>query len=150
MRFATVVSRVFEPSIVLGVILVLAGVRSGLTIVQTLLWGLVFVAPPTILRWWAAGKRGLDWDIHDRKRRIVPLVILFVFILADMLLLRLFSVFTLADLFFLFLVWTLGFLVITTCVTKISGHTSCVALATGLIVSWFGWGWWPILLIVPL
>ena len=35
-------------------------------------------------------------------------------------------------------------------VWKISGHASVAALATGLIIQWFGWYWWPILLIVPL
>ena len=33
---------------------------------------------------------------------------------------------------------------------KISGHAFINALVTGYIIQWFGWSWWPVLLIVPL
>ena len=52
-------------------------------------------------------------------------------------------------LFGLFVVWFLGFFLISL-FWKISGHAGSIALATGLIIFWYGWNWWPALSLVLL
>lgn len=148
-NFATIISRVFEPLVSMTFALILIPLQAGLSFWEILLWLTVFVVPPTLLRLWAKKVYGLDWDIKDRERRIIPLLTLLVLVVIDIVILLWFGPIALFELFILFLVWVFGFTIITL-LTKISGHTSGNALATGLIISRFGWQWWPVLLIVPL
>ncbi len=148
-NIATIISRIFEPLLSMTFVLILISLQAGLTLRQTLLWLTLFIVPPTVLRLWAKKTYGLDWDIKERRRRIVPLAVLLGFIVIDIFLLRFFGPPALVPLLLLFLLWAIGFFLITL-VTKISGHTSGNALATGLVIQWLGWGWWPVLLIVPL
>lgn len=46
-------------------------------------------------------------------------------------------------------IWLFGFLLISL-LFKISGHAGSITLATGLLMSWYGFAWWPILLLIPL
>lgn len=149
-NFASIVSRIFDPVMSMAGVLAIALLRSGVSWPITLIWLLVLVVPPIIARLWALRHHGLDWDIKDRRRRIVPFVILLVMIACDLVLLKFFSPVALFRLFLFFFLWTAGFLFITAFATKISGHAAGNALAAGLIVLWYGWQWWPILLIVPL
>lgn len=149
-RIATIVSKILDPMIGLTIVIIIACLQSGLSGPATLVWSVVLVAPPTLLRLWARRTRGLDWDIKDRRSRIVPLVMLLGILVADIFLLSLFAPIGLQRLFLFFFLWMAGFLAITTFITKISGHAAGNALASGLIVSWYGLGWWPVLLVVPL
>lgn len=149
-NFASIVSRIFDPMVSMTAVLVLAFLRSGASWPVLLIWLIILVGPPTLLRLQAMKRAGLDWDIKDRKRRIVPFVMLLLLILFDLILLMLFAPIALFQLFIFFFVWTLGFLFITAYVTKISGHAAGNALATGFMILWYGWQWWPVLLVVPL
>lgn len=149
-NFASIVSRIFDPMVGMAVVLLLALLRSGASWFIALLWLFILIGPPTIMRLWAKQRVGLDWNIRDRRRRIVPFVIFLVMIAGDLVLLKFFAPAALFRLFLFFFVWTAGFFLITAFATKISGHAAGNALAAGLIIFWYGWQWWPILLIVPL
>ena len=149
-NFASIVSRIFDPMAGMAVVLLLALLRSGASWFIVLLWLFILIGPPTIMRLQALQRVGLDWDIRDRRRRIVPFVILLVMIACDLVLLKFFAPTALFRLFLFFFVWTLGFFLITAFATKISGHAAGNALAVGLILAWYGWRWWPVLFIVPL
>lgn len=149
-KFATILSKIFDPMVGMAVVLLLALLRSGVSWFIALLWLFILIGPPTIMRLQALQRVGLDWDIRDRRRRIVPLVILLTMIVCDLVFLKLFAPVALFRLFLFFFVWTAGFFLITVFATKISGHAAGNALAAGLIIFWYGWQWWPILLIVPL
>ena len=149
-KFATILSKIFDPMVGMAVVLLLALLRSGVSWPITWIWLLVLVGPPIIARLKALRHHGLDWDIRDRRRRIVPFVILLAMIACDLVLLKLFAPAAIFRLFLLFFVWTVGFLFVTAFATKISGHAAGNALAAGLIILWYGWQWWPVLFIVPL
>ncbi|MEK7119781.1 MAG: phosphatase PAP2 family protein [Patescibacteria group bacterium] len=149
-KFATILSKIFDPMVGMAVVLLLALLRSGVSWAATFFWLFILIGPSIVMRVWAWLRHGLDWDIKDRRRRIVPFFILLVMIACDLVLLTLFAPVALFRLFLFFFVWTAGFFLITVFATKISGHAAGNALAAGLIILWYGWQWWPILLIVPL
>ncbi len=153
MRLATIISRVFEPLVVLAAVATLSGVKAGfvgteLVSYLTILL-IAFFVPVVGFRLWFVRVKNVDWDIRDRKKRLVPLLILLAFTAIIYPISTLWRNFVISSLFGLLFVWTVGFSVITM-VWKISGHASVAAFATGLIIQWFGWGWWPVLLTVPL
>jgi hypothetical protein len=104
--------------------------------------------PAVAYRLWAKYKDGLDWDIHDRMRRIKPMLFLLIFLAIATVVAGVIEP-KLLSLLVIFLAWFIGFFIITAGWTKISGHTGGDALATGMVVASYGWQWWPILLIVP-
>lgn len=87
-----------------------------------------------------------DWDIHTRRERIGPLLALICVTLAAWWLTGRFGSPGLQWLFAVYAVWIFGFFMITLR-EKISGHVGITALAVGLLVKWYGWGWWPVLLL---
>lgn len=148
MTIATFISRMFEPAILLSVALVACAVRLGVPLFWSVVWLAVLLVPTLAYRFRMKRHEGLDWDIKDRKRRAKPLAILLGHLAATSALVWFFEP-RLLPLFVLFFVWVLGFLAITALATKISGHTGGDALAAGMIIHWFGWAWWPLLLVVP-
>ena len=150
---ATIISRVFEPYIVVLALAVIgamhAGLQGGTLATYLLFFILGIMLPIFVFRVWLVKKKGLTWDIHERKKRIKPLLALIAFVLLDYVLIAQWHNTVLSQLFLIFLVWVIGFFVVTL-FWKISGHAGTIALATGLIISWFGWGWWPVILTVPL
>lgn len=151
---ANLISRVFEPTIVLGVLVIVgalqAGLQGGTLLLFLLEVFLVMVLPVTLLRLFLViTKRMSDWDIRQRQERIIPLTILLGLVALDYVLVLSWHSRGLTQLFGLFLGWLIGFTAITF-FWKISGHASVTALAGGLVLRWFGWQWWPVLLIVPL
>ena len=153
-RTATIISRVFEPMIVLVVVSTVAGVHAGLS--GSFLWfyllvlvGLL-VAPVAVFRYWLVRSGTVkDWDMHTRRERIKPLLLLLLFVGIFTGIIAGFHNAELNWVFMTFFIWLVGFFFITL-VWKISGHASISAFASGLLVLWYGPGWWPILLIVPL
>lgn len=144
---STVISRVFEPMIVLSALLVVAAIKEKIDW-RFLLFALVFMVLPVVaMRVWFVRSRGLDWDIRDRSKRIAPLAVLVLIVTLDVSLVSWWHNEFLTRLFLLFLAWTAGYFVITL-IWKISGHTSVTTLASLLMVQWYGW--WPILLTIPL
>lgn len=149
MFLATIVSRLFEPAILMAIIFLMGGLRLGVSFVEGLGWLAVVLVPTLSYRFWVKAKEHLDWDIKDRSRRIKPLIKLLIFFGSATVVVSIIEP-RLVSLFLFFFLWAVGFFVITAFWTKISGHAAGSALATGLFVSWFGWTWWPVLLIVPL
>lgn len=152
-NIATVISRILDPLLVITALMVLAFSRSGLpaTIAIKLFIAVytIGVLVPVMLLLFAIRRKTIDsWDIPKRHTRLVPLGIEFAATFIDYGIVLRFGNEFLVQLFILLLVWLVGFFCITA-LWKISGHVGTAALATGLLVQWFGWGAWPLLLIVP-
>lgn len=154
MFLATLISRIYDPFVVLAVISMIATLRSGLPadgivrFLVVLLLGMVM--PPAILLTLAVKtKRIGNWDISNRKQRIPAFLVLSVLLVLDYVLVMYFGNPYLMQYFLLLISCFIGFFLITI-FWKISGHTAVAALGTGLLVYWFGWPWLPVLLIVPL
>ncbi len=150
---AKIISRFFEPMMVLTALAVIGGYHAGLTgtgLTNYFLFIFLFaVLPAALFRVWYSYKKGIDWDIRDRKKRILPLLFQITFLLFGLIIIFQWNNATLTAFYRTLLVWLVGFFLVTT-QWKISGHASTLAIATGCIVSWYGWAWWPLLLAVPL
>ena len=151
--WATIVSRLFEPIVVLPIVSLLGAKHYGLTgpdFTRFLIFlAAIIMIPLGLFRWWLYHHKDVTWDVPDRRKRIVPLMLLLVFLIVNNVAVGAWQNAGLNRLFLLFLVWTFGFLLITS-KWKISGHAGINALATGLVIAWYGWRLWPILAIVPL
>lgn len=151
---ASLVSRLFDPMIVLTTLSVVAILRSGMPpeAILRLLFILFFVMvlPPFLLLVWAIRTRHVtNLDVSNRKERIRVLGCFALFLILDLLLVILLGNAYLVKLFLLFFLWFSGFFIVTL-FWKISGHTSVNTLTFLLILEWFGWNLWPILLTIPL
>jgi membrane-associated phospholipid phosphatase len=151
---ATIVSRILDPFVVLTILLIVAFAKSSLTTLQQIQWfiitGLAMIGIPLGLFVWALHKGKIkNWDISDRGER--PKLFLLMLLYETLLL---FIVRSLMDAFlfqtFLTVIIAFAGFSFITLFWKISGHAFVNALAAGLIIQWFGWGWWSILCIVPL
>lgn len=148
--FATLVSRLLDPMWVVPVVTILGARRLGLegdALIRFLLVLVVFmVGIPLVLR---LLYRPSGWDISDRAHRPKAIAVLLLLGFINILIAWVFGNASLAGLFIFYELWLLGFLLISL-VWKISGHAGGIALATGLVILWFGWAWWPVLLLIPL
>ena len=152
-HLARIISRIFEPLVILPIILVFAGVRAGLTEGSLLsfltIMAALFIVPVIVFRVWLVARFHLDWDISNRKKRIGPLIVLLLFLFGALILVNQWHNVLLTDMFVQFFLWLVGFLVITL-FWKISGHTGVITLAFLLLLEWYGWQMWPILLAISL
>lgn len=153
-KTATLVSHIFEPLVVITVLGILAGFRAGLPTglreTYFLFLGLLVIAPIVGFRLWFMRQQGMDWDMSDRKSRIKPLLIQIVLLLFNLVLVvRVWHNSVLTGFVIAFLFWLVGFALVTT-KWKISGHAGIAAFGAGMIIFWYGWVWWPLLLVVPL
>lgn len=151
--FFTLISRLFDPLMVLGMITVLGTWRSGMQASQLSLFYLVALLgmiclPISFLAWAIHTKRVGNWDVSNRNQRVMVLTAFIPFFLFDFLLVHYFGNLYLLQLFVVFAVWFTGFFLITL-FWKISGHAAGVGLLTAFLIRWFGWGWWPAVLLVP-
>lgn len=152
---ANAISAAFEPMTVLTFFTLYALYRSGLTLIQgTRIFGifLIFTLLPIIAArlWLMKSKKVSDWDVHDRRQRILPLAILcFILIFNYFLVIVPFDNRLFAGVFLTFCVWLIGFSVITL-FWKISGHVGTVALAGAILFYWLGFAAWPVFFIIPL
>ncbi len=150
---ATIVSRVFEPVVVLTIVTLLGAIHAGLSEVQLVRFALVFligmVVPPVGLLIWKLKTREIsNWDVSRRKERVKPLMFLLLLIIIDEFIVRSFGNTILNNLFLVYLLWVLGFFAVTT-FWKISGHAGVSTLGVLLFIQWYGWEYWP-LLFIPL
>lgn len=120
---ATLISRIFEPAILISIIFFVT--------TRSAFWLFVIIGPILGYRLWLKRKQNLDWDITDRKKRVMPLLFLCIFLILINMLVRVFAP-RLFSLSVLFLLWTIGFFLITL-KYKISGH---VAVATLFALFW--------------
>jgi membrane-associated phospholipid phosphatase len=138
-KFATIISRVFDPFIMLAVVFIVLLSHSQIFFPAFI--GMV-VVPLALYAIAVQTKFVSDWDLRDRRERpkiIWPLVGI------ETSCLILFHLWLLTPI----LVSIIGFAVITH-FWKISGHAMAAGLATGVCVITYGWVWWPVLLVVPL
>lgn len=148
-----IISRILDPILVLGFIAVASALRSGMTrpafelFLLAMFLGMVCL-PLSFLAWAIKTKRVSDWDLSVRQERVNALTVFIPFLLLDFLLVYFFGNLYLLRLFLVFSLWFIGFFAVTI-FWKISGHVSASALATAFLIRWFGWSWWPILVIVP-
>ncbi|OGG01478.1 hypothetical protein A2Z33_00340 [Candidatus Gottesmanbacteria bacterium RBG_16_52_11] len=125
-----------------SVFLPLALGRSGLPTVSaagifvSLLLGLI--VPVTLIRIWLIRTgRVSDWDIRKREQRLLPMALLIPLILAATLFIRAQGSWALTELFTVFTIWLIGFVMITG-FWKISGHTAGISLIATILVKWYG------------
>jgi hypothetical protein len=154
MTIATVISRVFEPMIVFAGIALLGALYAGLSgwslILFFIILAVVMVGPIFAMRAWMLRQGHIkDWDIHARKQRVRPLLGLICVVFIDVLIISFWNNAVLSSIFVVFLLWLTGFFLITLWF-KISGHVGAIAMATGLLVLWYGQTAWACLLLVPL
>lgn len=144
MTFAILISRLLDPMWVIPAV----------TITQTYQFGFIFTSIlmvpmlgiPLALRL-LYNRSG--WDISERRDRPKAIVALLMVGLVTIFIARFWDHTNLVRLFVLYEVWMVGYLVISF-FWKISGHAGGITLATGLIIIWYGWTWWPLLLLIPL
>lgn len=138
-QFATIISRIFDPFIMMAVALGAFFYKTPImTAALILMVGLPFVL--FVLAW--KMKFISNWDVRDRRERPKILWILLGIVVVAMMILQTYVLLPM-------LVMLFGFVLISH-VWKISGHTMATALATGILVAKFGWAWWPVILTVPL
>ena len=155
MLFATIISRLFEPFVLLLIIIVMALIRGGtvgIPLIQTL--AVVFfgmIIPPVIALLIALRTKKIsNWDMSNRKQRVRACLVFFLFMIIDFFLIRMLAIPALSQLFlFLFFVF-IGFFLITL-FWKISGHMLVATIAVCIWIHWFGLATtWYLLGILPL
>jgi hypothetical protein len=154
MSLATVISSIFEPMVVLLVVMSIGGfkadlVPSSLNLYLTAI-ALGMFLPTMLFRYWLVRTKKVgNWDITNRKQRIVPLAVLLVVSLINIwLVIQLHNAF-LTQLFIFYFLWFVGFFVVTL-FFKLSGHVGIVTLAAGLMVLWYGPMALPLSISIPL
>lgn len=149
----TVISRVFDPPILIILLTAYAVYLSDLSkrglIAMTIFIPFLFGLPLAFFLWKMKTHKVSNWDISNRKERIIPLLAMLGFLIVDIVFVSLFDNPLLLNFFVLYFLWLLGFFIITL-FWKISGHSGMATLAAGLVIEWLGWQAWPILVIVPL
>lgn len=138
-QIATIISRIFDPFLMLGVVFVVLLSHTSVFISAFI----CMVLLPFVLYVIAVKTKLVsNYDMSDRRERPKILWSLVVIEVCCLVAFRLWSMLPI-------LIAIIGLAVITH-FWKISGHTMGVALATGIIISMYGWVWWPVLLVVPL
>ncbi|OGG23813.1 hypothetical protein A3A79_01235 [Candidatus Gottesmanbacteria bacterium RIFCSPLOWO2_01_FULL_43_11b] len=147
---ASFISRLFEPMLVLYALSIIGGFRSNLIASQLsfyILYISIFFGAIFIFKFFIMLRLKTDWDIRERKKRILPLLVLLAVTIGNFFLIRTWNNEILINLFILFFIWFLGFFLITL-KYKISGHVGIATLAAGVVTQWFGW--WQVFLMIPL
>ncbi len=90
-----------------------------------------------------------NWDISNRVKRVRLLLMLLAFSILLMWSTYLWHTPALSRLFELFVLWMVGFFLITLKI-KISGHMAVAVLAIGLLVSWYDMSLWVLAILVPI
>lgn len=154
LTLANLFSLVLDPMWVMGGVTIAGAYRYGLH--DGSLWhfawmvALVMVLPQLILRLtFSKRNQSSGWDIKLLKHRPLAIGVLLIFGILNISVAWTFGNAELGRLFIFYELWLLGFFLVSL-VWKMSGHAGGIALAAGLLIHWFGWGWWPILALVPL
>ncbi len=134
------VSRLTEPMTVLILLAVGGAWHAGMSGFPYLLF-IVYLAGIGVAVWFAR-KRTMktlqtNWDVSDRRKRIRLLVLLLVFAVFLFLTILAWGNAGLIRLGIGFLLWLVGFFLITLR-TKISGHVSVLMFSAGYLTAWYG------------
>lgn len=138
-RIATIVSRIIDPFVLLGITL---GVLLYRTPVFLPAFLCMAVLPFVLFIIAVKTKFITNWDVSNRDERpkmLWPLVVI------ELISICVFQLFFLIPI----LIGIIGFAVVTH-FWKISGHAMAAGLGSGIVVAKFGFVWWPLLFIVPL
>jgi len=138
-HIATIISRIFDPFIMLAIV-------CTILLAHTTVFIPAFVAivlVPFLLFFIAVKTKYVsDWDVSNRQERPKLFWPLTAIEIINIVVFQLWFLIPIIAAF-------VGFSLITH-FWKISGHAFASALTTGILVSRFGWRWWPVLLIVPI
>jgi len=149
----TLVSRIFDPPVIVTLLTFIGVVKSELSHRGLMTFAILipfFLGLPLGYFLWSLKTRQVsNWDVTNRKERLVPLAALLGFLTVDLFIISFFDNPFLLNMFFVYFLWTIGFLGITF-FWKISGHTGITTLAAGLLTQWFGWEFSLLFLCVPL
>jgi putative transposase len=149
----TIISRVFDPPVMIALLTILAVSLSDLSrrgvIFFTFLLPFMFGLPLAYFVWKLKTHQVTNWDLTNRKERIYPLLAFLGFLLVDIVIVSVLDNPFLLNVFVLYFLWMLGFFLVTL-LFKISGHSGITTLAAGLLILWLGWSFWPVLLAIPL
>jgi hypothetical protein len=150
---ATIISRLFEPLVLQLLLILITALRAGIvgwTLVYTMteIIGLVVVPPMVLLLWAIQSKKISNWDISNRSQRVKALALFLCLFAVDMVFIRLMDIGAMTDLFLFFAITLVGFFCITL-FWKLSGHLSTATICIGILIHWYGWVWWPLLLLLP-
>lgn len=135
---ATLISRIFDPFVMFGVLFVVLFYRSSI-FVPAFIFMVLLPLVLFVIAW--KTKFVSNWDVSDRTQRPKILWTLLAIEGISSVILKTNEGIPILVALFVF-----------ACIShfwKISGHAMAAALSTGYIVARFGWGWWPVLLIVP-
>lgn len=151
-RLALLISSILEPMLVVYIIALIGGRHAALSgavwsyyvMLLSLIVGLVIG-----VRLFFKNRDHTNWDISERKKRLVPLFLLVIIFGIASLFVRSLENPVLTAMFTRFFYWHLGFFLCTFRV-KLSGHMGIATLAIGQLLVWFGWSMAPILLALPL
>lgn len=150
--FALFISYLFEPMVVIYVLALLGGLNAklvGTSFFVYLMSVSILVGSVVLMRLFFAKKDHTNWDVSERKKRIMPLLFLSVFVFIQYVLVRSFGNEVLTSLFFTLFIWNIGFFLITLKI-KLSGHLSILTLAVGQLIVWYGNGALWLVLLIPL
>jgi 4-hydroxybenzoate polyprenyltransferase len=78
-KFATIISQVFEPMVLLPLVFIFYAEHLGVSSLEILLLIVLLVGPILGYRVWMQKKQGIDWDIKDRNKRGKPFMKLIMF-----------------------------------------------------------------------
>jgi hypothetical protein len=151
---ARVISRILDPFIVFFFLMIMAtlhGEASGKDFIPTLFVIVVgILVPPMLLLLWAVRtKKVSNWDVSNRRQRVWVFLILFLFLFLDVFIIKSLHNHVLSQLYIMFLISFIGMFLITL-FWKISGHLSTLAITIGIVLHWYGFSWWPLLVLLPL
>lgn len=152
MFLAKFISVLFEPSFVLFVLSMLLGFMVKLPNTHLVLYYCIISIISLLVvigRMYFSRVYKTNWDMsdHGKRKKIVPFLSVIVILLY--LTILQFNNMQLNQIFLLFVWWSIGFSIISL-VLKISGHIGVVTLFTFLLLGWFGMGWWPVVLCIPI
>ncbi len=145
MKFALIVSHILDPLWVIPAVTLLQAYKQGFVFTFVVMIFMLII--PLILR--LLYTRGRNWDISTRADRPKAIMVLLVLGLINWAIAALWGNPSITSLFMFYEVWMAGYLIISM-FWKISGHAGGMTMATGLFIHWYGWNWWPVLLLVPL
>ncbi len=152
--FAAIVSRLFDPVILLPLLLVMSLVRTGMDaglIVRTtgILLSIMVLPPILLLLWGVKTGRVSNWDMSVRSERVRALMVFSVFLLFDYFLILRLGIPPLVRMFSAMGVIFTGFFLVTL-KFKLSGHMTTLVFFLVTCTVWFGMAVWPLLILVPL
>jgi len=146
------VSKAFEPMAVFLTVALIGGWHFRLRGLAFALYALYIISVGVLMG--AARVRIMrvmhtNWDISSRPKRVRVLLMLLGFSSVLYAIITLWRSPSLTELYAMFLVWLIGFFLLTLKI-KISGHLSVFVLTLGLLVSWYEMSLWVFAVLIPL